>query len=131
MDMEITFPGGKKVDATYKGFTMRTDQPKQAGGDGSAAEPFSLFLASLGTCAGYYVLTFCQQRDLPSDEITLLLQFKRDERTHMMTQIDIHIQVPQEFPDQYTKALVRAAEVCAVKKHLEIPPSITIDVRKQ
>jgi len=26
MDMKITFPGGKKVNADYKGFMIKTDQ---------------------------------------------------------------------------------------------------------
>ena len=52
MDMQISFSGGKKVDATYKGFTIKTDQPKDEGGNGTAPEPFSLFLASIGTCTG-------------------------------------------------------------------------------
>jgi putative redox protein len=47
--MEISFPGGQKVDAQYSGFTIHTDQPVEDGGDGSAPTPFSLFLASLGT----------------------------------------------------------------------------------
>ncbi len=41
MDMKISFPGGKKVDADYKGFTIKTDQPRHEEGDGSAPEPFS------------------------------------------------------------------------------------------
>jgi putative redox protein len=31
---------------------------------GSAPSPFDLFMLSIGTCAGYYVLTFLQQRGL-------------------------------------------------------------------
>ena len=52
-EMEISFPGGQKVDAQYRGLTIKTDQPVEDGGDESAPTPFSLFLASLGTCAGY------------------------------------------------------------------------------
>ena len=32
MDMEINFPGGKKVTSTYNGFTVTTDLPKNEGG---------------------------------------------------------------------------------------------------
>lgn len=35
MDMRICFPGGKRVNATYKGFTIKTDQPVESGGEGS------------------------------------------------------------------------------------------------
>jgi hypothetical protein len=31
MEMEISFPGGKKVDSHFKGFTVQTDQHEKAG----------------------------------------------------------------------------------------------------
>ena len=33
MDMVVTFPGGKRVDAQYKGFPVKTDQSVKGGGD--------------------------------------------------------------------------------------------------
>jgi ribosomal protein S12 methylthiotransferase accessory factor len=59
MEMTISFPGGKRVDAHLMGRTIQTDQAREAGGDGSAPEPYTLFLSSIGTCAGIYVLGFC------------------------------------------------------------------------
>ena len=78
MAMIITFPGGKRVDAQYKGFTIQTDQPESAGGGGSAPAPFDLFLASIGTCAGIYVLAFCQERGIPADGTQLTMETERD-----------------------------------------------------
>ena len=64
MEMVIDFPGGARVDAHFGPHTVNTDQSPRGGGEGSAPEPFALFLASLGTCAGVYVLNFCRQRGL-------------------------------------------------------------------
>ena len=66
-EMIVTFGGGKKVNAEFNGFTIATDQAIYAGGEGAAPEPFSLFLASIGTCAGIFVLSFCQSRGIPTD----------------------------------------------------------------
>ena len=66
----ITFPGGKRVDAQVGPYLIQTDQPKDEGGDGTAPEPFMLFLASIGTCAGIYVLGFCQSRGIA--DVTLM-----------------------------------------------------------
>ena len=63
MDMIVSFPGGLKVDAEYKGFTVKTDQPEGEGGENTAPSPFDLFFCSVGTCAGFYVLSFCRERD--------------------------------------------------------------------
>ena len=91
MDMEINFPGDKKVDAIYKGFTIKTDQPKHEGGEGSAPEPFTLFLTSIGTCTGYYVLSFCQKRNISTNGLGMTLIIEKNKETHMIKKIRIKI----------------------------------------
>ncbi|NPV56420.1 MAG: osmotically inducible protein OsmC [Anaerolineae bacterium] len=129
MDMIIEFPGGARVDATLGPYTVRTDQPPAGGGEGSAPTPFSLFLASIGTCAGIYVLGFCQQRGLPTDGIRIIQRSHRDMTTGLIGEIDLEIQVPPTFPENYYEALVRSANLCAVKKHLENPPKFNVYTR--
>jgi putative redox protein len=126
MEMIIDFPGGAKVDAHFNGYSVYTDQPPMGGGEGSAPTPFALFLASLGTCAGIYVLGFCRQRGLPTDGIRLVQRMHNDPMTGMVKRIELEIQVPPSFPEQYHAALIRAAELCAVKKHMEKPPVFDI-----
>ncbi|MBN1515337.1 OsmC family protein [Candidatus Sumerlaeota bacterium] len=126
MDMEISFSGGKKVNAEYKGFTIKTDQPPDYGGDGSAPEPFDLLWAAIGTCMGSNVVSFCQQRKIPTENIRLIQRMKRNADTKMVTQVDIEIQLPSDFPEKYRDAVVRAAEFCSVKKHLSQPPVFSI-----
>jgi putative redox protein len=126
MEMIIDFPGGARVDAHFDGFSVHTDQPVVGGGHASAPTPFSLFLASIGTCAGIYVLGFCKQRNLPTDGIRLIQRVHRSPETGMVVRIELDIQVPPDFPEQYRPALVRTAELCAVKKHLERPPQFQV-----
>ena len=123
MDMEITFPGKLRVDAEYKGFVIKTDQSQQSGGDGSAPAPFDLFLASIGACAGIYVLSFLQQRGLSTDGAGITLKHERDPESKLVSKITLQIKVPEGFPPKYTDAIIRAAEMCAVKRHLDQPPA--------
>lgn len=122
MEMEITFPGGARVDANFGGMTVRTDQPPAA----TAATPFATFLASIGTCAGIYVLGFCRQRGIPTDGIRIVQRMQSDPFTGMIAQIDLDIQLPPDFPEKYKAAVIRAADQCAVKKHLEKPPHFNV-----
>ena len=126
MDMIISFPGGKRVDATAGDMIIQTDQSPQGGGEGSAPEPFTLFLASMGTCAGIYVLSFCQQRNLPTENIRIRQSMNFDPRTHLITRINLDIDLPADFPKKYKSALIKSAQLCAVKKHLENPPTFKI-----
>jgi len=123
MDMEVYFPGNKKVYARYKGFTIETDQPALGGGDESAPAPFDLFIASIGTCAGIYVLSFLEQRGLPTEGAGIVLRQERDPETRLVSRITLEIKVPAGFPEKYREAVIRSAEMCAVKRHLESPPA--------
>ncbi len=129
MEMVIDFPGGARVDAHFDPFTVSTDQPPAGGGENSAPTPFSVFLASIGTCAGIYVLGFCRQRGLPTAGIRLIERVQRSPLSGMVEKIDLEIQVPPTFPEKYYEALVRSADQCAVKKHLENPPKFAVYTR--
>jgi len=126
MEMEITFPGGARVDAHFGSFTINTDQSPQGGGDGSAPSPFATFLASLGTCAGIYVLSFLKQRGLRTEGVRIIQRTHSNPATGMIAQLDLEIQVPEDFPEKYKEALIRSAELCAVKKHFDDPPRFNI-----
>ena len=126
MEMMIDFPGGSKVDAHFGGFTVKTDQPTSGGGDGSAPTPFAMFLSSLGTCAGIYVLGFCRQRGLPTEGIRILQRSETNRATGMVEKVELEIEVPPTFPEKYRPALIHSAELCAVKKHIENPPKFAI-----
>jgi putative redox protein len=125
MEMIIDFPGGSRVDAHFGPFTVATDQPPTA----SAPSPFEVFLSSIGTCAGIYVLGFCKQRNLPTKGIRIIERINRSPLTGMVETIGLEIQVPAEFPEKYRDSLIHSAELCAVKKHLEKPPKFEITTR--
>ena len=125
MEMIIDFPGGSRVDAHFGNFTVATDQPPVA----SAPTPFALFLSSIGTCAGIYVLGFCRQRGLSADDIRIVERVHSNPYNGMVEKIDLEIQLPPTFPEKYRDSLIRSAELCAVKKHLENPPKFEITTR--
>ncbi len=120
MEMKIVFPGEERVDARLGDMVIPTNQ------DGSAPAPFGLFLASIGTCAGIYVLSFCRQRGIPTENIRIVQRMYSNPLNRMIEKIELDIQVPPDFPDKYREALIRSANQCAVKKHLEQPPAFEV-----
>jgi ribosomal protein S12 methylthiotransferase accessory factor len=125
MELLIDFPGGAKVDAHFGNHIVKTDQPIPGGGEDSAPTPFALFLASIGTCAGIYVLGFCRSRDLPTEGIKIIEKV-HSLPTGMVDSIDLEIQVPGNFPEKYYDALIRAADQCKVKQTLANPPEFNV-----
>ncbi|OHW63491.1 OsmC-like protein [Andreesenia angusta] len=121
--VEVSFPGGKKVDAHTKGFTINTDQPVAGGGENSAPSPFDLFLASIATCAGIYAVSFCQSKELSTEGLKLELDGERDSETGLIGSMTLSLTLPEGFPDKYKNAIQKSMELCTVKKHLANPPS--------
>jgi putative redox protein len=126
MEMTVDFPGGARVNAHFGSFTVETDQPKLYGGDNAAPSPFELFLASLATCAGFYVLGYCKTRGISTEGIRLFQKLEQDPDSKLVKKVRIEIQLPPEFPSKYSSAVIKAAESCLVKKHLEHPPAFEV-----
>jgi ribosomal protein S12 methylthiotransferase accessory factor len=129
MDIQISFPGGKRVDAHAGAYTVHTDQPVALGGEGSAPAPFDLFLASLATCAGLYVLGFLQARGLSTDGVGLVQRVDYDDVTRLPSRITLELRLPASFPEKYRVAVARAAEGCKVKKTIAAQPPIEVVVQ--
>jgi len=125
--MDISFPGGLAVDARFDDFVVRTDQPVTDGGSGSASSPFSLFLASLGTCAGFYALRFCRERGIDTTGMRLRMDWQRDATGHRLDRVALKLTLPPGFPEKYRKAVVKAMDQCAVKRTLLDPPEFVVD----
>jgi putative redox protein len=130
MEMEIILGENQKVIAKYKGFEIITDQPEKAGGENSAPSPFDFFLISIGACAGWYVKFFCQQRKLSEEGIKVFMTTHRNTESRMIEKMDIDIRLPQDFPDKYLDAVVKAAGACTVKKHITNAPEFSIVTSK-
>lgn len=128
-DIKVLFPGGKRVDVEYKGFMIQTDQPAYQGGDGSAPAPFDLFLASIAACAGYYALAFCQNRGIATEKLSVVMRTEKNPETKMVDRVSIAVTLPPEFPEKYTKAVLRSVESCAVNAHIMKPPAFEVSAR--
>jgi putative redox protein len=130
MEMKIRFPGNLRVDADYKGFTIQTDQPVRGGGDGSAPAPFDLFMGSLGTCAGIFMLAFMKQRGISTEGAGITMTCEIDPERGMVGKVDFELHLPPEFPEKYEQAVVRAVEQCTVKRHLHRPPELAVSTSR-
>jgi ribosomal protein S12 methylthiotransferase accessory factor len=125
----IAFGEGLEVNAEYKGFLVKTDQPVHQGGGGTAPSPFDYFLVSLATCAGFYALEFCQARKIPTDKLGVTMKTERGEVSKMIEKVTIHVDLPPGFPEKYKDAIVKAIDHCAVKAHILRPPQFEILAR--
>ncbi|MCP5407651.1 MAG: OsmC family protein [Chromatiaceae bacterium] len=126
--IDVQFPGGKRVDVRVGEFLIKTDQSLKYGGGASAPEPFALFLASIASCAGIFALGFCQKRELSTEGLDLKMVCERDEKNIMIVRMTLKLTLPEGFPDKYREGIVRAMDLCAVKKHIKEAPEFFFEL---
>ena len=125
--LKVDFPDGKKVDVQAGDFLIRTDQCRKAGGEASAPEPFDLFLSALASCAGIYALNFCHSRNLPTEGLALEMDWERDDRPPFDARVHYRLTLPRDFPEKYRGSILKAMDLCAVKRYLHRPPAFTME----
>jgi ribosomal protein S12 methylthiotransferase accessory factor len=126
--IRVSFPGGQRVDATIGAFTVATDQPREYGGDAGAPAPFDLFLVSIATCAGIFALKFCQARHLSTDGLDLAMEWQGHKTDPSLASCRLRLKLPQGFPDKYRDGIVKAMDLCAVKRTIQSPPAFTTEL---
>lgn len=120
--IEVSFPGGQRVDASIREFTIATDQSIKAGGEQSAPQPYDLFLSSIATCAGIFALKFCQSRQLSTEGLALFMDWEMNKTDPSDTQMTLRLVLPEGFPEKYHAGILKAMDLCAVKRTIEQPP---------
>ena len=127
--MKVYFPGKKKVYMDTGKFIIKTDQSERDGGEETAPEPFTLFLASIGTCAGSYIKQFCDKRNIPSENIEIHQSIEYDQVARRIKSVNIKIDLPDDFPKKYRDAVIKASDQCAVKKYLVEPFEVLTEIQ--
>jgi putative redox protein len=54
------------------------------------------------------------------------MQIEREPEGHRIARLALDIHLPPGFPEKHRDAVVRAADLCAVKKHILQPPTFEI-----
>ena len=126
-EIVVTLPGGRRVDARVREHVVRTDQPREHGGEDAAPSPFDLFLASIGTCAGIFVQGFCAKREIPTEGIRIV-----ERATYAadgtLAAVDLRIELPPSFPEKYREAVLRVVDGCSVKRAVQAQPRFNVRI---
>lgn len=128
-EFSLSFPGGKKVEVIYGKHKVLTDQPIESGGDDEAMAPFDLFLASIISCSGIFALSFLRKRNLNEEGLNIKMYPQWNEEEHRVTNIELEVETPEDFPEKYKGALEKVLDACTVKKHIYNPPEFNIEIK--
>lgn len=127
MEFEVKLEGGKRVATRIGDHLIVTDQPVKQGGGNTAPAPYDLFIAAIGTCAGFYVQSYCQNKGIDASDIRISLSLRRDPKTKQTNGFVTRIHLPEGFPEKLGPVLKKVAEQCAVTKTISGNPEFIVE----
>lgn len=118
---------GAKIGTDIEGkFSIASDQPAPWGED-TAPAPFDIFLSGVAACTAYFAQRYCRKWNLSHEGIRVELEPVFNAQ-HALTDVRLRLRVPASFPRDHLPGLLRNAGACPVKKALENPPALSLEV---
>lgn len=105
------------------------DLPEPQGGSGRGLAPPQLFMASLGTCIGVYVVDYCESVGVPSRGLKIHMRWEQMSRPKRIGRIHAEVLMPDaDIEPQRLAAIRRVAEQCLLINTLRQAPAFDVDV---
>ena len=122
--MTVTLVEKVKFEAQCRGHKLIVDQPEEDGGTNAGMTPVELFVASLGTCIGYFAAVFCQRRKISSAGMRINLEWEWAEDPHRIGAINVSIRLPAKLDEKEKAGLMRMVEGCTVHNTIQNHPEV-------
>jgi len=126
---EIKYIGGMKFEAKNRSHSVIIDQPQASGDEDKGFTPPELFVDSLGSCIGVYVLGFCKNTGLNPNGMKITMDWEKAiDKPARIQKINAKIELPNANPGPRKAALLKIAESCLIHETIKHQPEIKIDL---
>jgi hypothetical protein len=119
MNIDIKFDQTGKIIPSFKGKEITMED-----------SPYMIYLATTGMCSAVYVRAFFNQRDMSLENVNLTQLIKYNQLSNMVDTMEVRVNLPEDFPGKYNKAIKAVVDQCPVKKHMVSPPAILVSTNK-
>ncbi len=126
--VSVEHRAGKSFTVSIRQHELVVDASLEDGGEDGGPKPTELFVASLGSCIGIMIAAYCQNADLPYEGMEVDAAFDLAADPICIGSIAIDITMPEGFPEERRKALLRVAQACPIHNTLHRPPQISVEV---
>jgi putative redox protein len=129
MRVNVSYGERFQFKATARGHEILGDQPIENGGDNAGMTPPEWFLASIGSCVGFYAVKYLQARNLNAGglNIDVSAQKTTDTPSHI-DDISIHLSLPISLENRHQKGLEAAVKSCLIHNTLTHSPKIVTQI---
>jgi putative redox protein len=126
--MTIAWVTGVQLAVEARNHRVVVDQPLEEGGQDQGITPVELFIASLGSCIGYFAVRFCQRHKIPTAELRVTMGWDYAEQPHRVGSIRTRVELPAALDGAMKDRLQKVLEGCTVHHSITIAPRIFIQI---
>lgn len=108
--------------------TIVSDQPAENGGQDTGMTPPELLLASLGSCAAYYAVSYLQTRKLAESGVEVTVNAEKLKQPARTGNFVIHVHCPVPLTEAQSQGLLRSVQLCIVHNTLTHGSQIAIEL---
>lgn len=129
MNATVRYLDGVKFEVTAGNHRVICDQPSENHGDDAGMTPPEFFLASLGTCAGFYAVEYLRARSIPPDGVTIRVEAQKVLQPPRLDDFQIEIDVPSGLGPRHESGILRAVQACLIHNTLLYRPRIEVTLK--
>lgn len=127
MEVIAEFLGDVRFEVQARRHRIICDQPADNGGSDEGMTPPEFLLASLATCAAYYVAQYLKLRQISAEGLKVRVTAEKAQQPTRLKSFLIEVMVPG-LDERHRAPVLRAAKSCLIHNTLLNPPSIEIVV---
>lgn len=129
MQVNVSYGERFQFKATARGHEILGDQPIENGGDNAGMTPPEWFLASIGSCVGFYAVKYLQTRNLKAEGLRIEVSAQKiTDSPSRLDEITIHLSLPIALEDRHHRGLEAAVKSCLIHNTLTHSPKIVTQI---
>ena len=125
VNIGVRYAGNKKCDLVHpEGAKLRTDAPKDIGGDASAFSPTDLVAAGLASCILTTIAMYCERQgiDVSGASATVEKHMSVPPAQRRIARLPVQVTLPASIPAEMRERVEKVGHTCPV--HASLHPEV-------
>jgi uncharacterized OsmC-like protein len=122
--LKVNYLKGRSFEASVRNHKFRIDLPLSSRGSDTGPTPPELFIASLASCVGMYLVFYCEKTKL--DPAGIKIEADYEKTADRIEKISVEFSLPSAQSEKERKEAMEWAEKCLIHNTIQHKPEITI-----
>ncbi|HXY26416.1 MAG TPA: OsmC family protein [Candidatus Acidoferrum sp.] len=129
MEIQVEHLGAVQFEIRARQHTIVSDQPSENGGFDEGMTPPEIFLAALGSCAGFYAAQYLKRKKLATEGTLVRVTAEKAKDPARLDDFRIAVEAPCDLRPEDLEGLEESVHDCMIHNTLLHPPKISIDIK--